>query len=170
MPTYVDPARCDGCKGGQRTACMYVCPNDLMLLDSVSMKAFNQEPDACWECYSCVKICPQGAISVRPYADFAPLGGVCLPLRGSRDIAWTVRFRNGLEKRFTFPIRTTPEDSISHPADLAADASLEDNRLGTETRPAPAPIGAVRQRAEVSDADRQRSFVTHSLREVHHAR
>ena len=90
MPTYVDPAKCDGCKGGQRTACMYVCPNDLMLLDSTSMKAFNQEPDACWECYSCVKICPQGAISVRPYADFAPLGGVCLPLRGSQQISWTV--------------------------------------------------------------------------------
>ena len=43
---------------------MYICPNDLMILDPEEMKAYNQEPDACWECYSCVKICPQGAITV----------------------------------------------------------------------------------------------------------
>lgn len=164
MPTYVDPARCDGCKGGQRTACMYVCPNDLMLLDSVSMKAFNQEPDACWECYSCVKICPQGAISVRPYADFAPLGGVCLPLRGSRDISWTVRFRNGMQKRFTFPIRTTPEDSIELPPPLGEDASLEDGRLSTEAIPAAAPSHAAPERVTVSEPDRERFFQTHSPR------
>ncbi|WP_297229411.1 adenylyl-sulfate reductase subunit beta [uncultured Desulfovibrio sp.] len=164
MPTYVDPAKCDGCKGGQRTACMYVCPNDLMLLDSTSMKAFNQEPDACWECYSCVKICPQGAISVRPYADFAPLGGVCLPLRGSQQISWTVRFRNGLQKRFSFPIRTTAEDSIEPPAPLAPDASLEDNRLSTEGTPAAVPTQAAPVRATVSEPDRQRIFRTHSPR------
>lgn len=160
MPTYVDPAKCDGCKGGQRTACMYICPNDLMLLDSTSMKAFNQEPDACWECYSCVKICPQGAISVRPYADFAPLGGVCLPLRGSQQISWTVHFRNGLQKRFSFPIRTTPEDSIEPPAPLAKDASLEDNRLSTEEAPAAALAPADPIRATVSEPDRQRIFRT----------
>ena len=64
MPTFVDPSKCDGCKGGEKTACMYICPNDLMILDPEEMKAYNQEPDACWECYSCVKICPQGAITV----------------------------------------------------------------------------------------------------------
>ncbi len=164
MPTYVDPAKCDGCKGGQRTACMYVCPNDLMLLDSTSMKAFNQEPDACWECYSCVKICPQGAISVRPYADFAPLGGVCLPLRGSQQISWTVRFRNGLQKRFSFPIRTTAEDSIEPPAPLAQDASLDDNRLSTEAAPAAGPAHAMQAGATVSEPDKQRIFRTHSPR------
>ena len=60
MPSYVDPSKCDGCKGGDKTACMYICPNDLMVLNKEEMRAYNQEPDACWECYSCVKICPQG--------------------------------------------------------------------------------------------------------------
>ena len=32
MPTFVDPSKCDGCKGGEKTACMYICPNDLMIL------------------------------------------------------------------------------------------------------------------------------------------
>ena len=56
----------------------------------------------CWECYSCVKACPQNAIDVRGYADFAPLGH---SVRVQRDeqkgtIAWKIKFRNGTEKNF----------------------------------------------------------------------
>ena len=94
---------------------MYICPHDLMLLDrdgsatGHAMKAFNQEPEQCWECYACVKICPQQAIDVKGYADFVPMGASVVPLRGSEDIMWTVKFRSGALKRFKFPIRTTPE-------------------------------------------------------------
>jgi adenylylsulfate reductase subunit B len=76
------------------------------------MKAWNQEPEQCWECYSCVKICPQQAIECRHYADVVPLGGSVQPLRGTDSIMWTIKFRNGNIKRFKFPIRTTPEGSI----------------------------------------------------------
>ena len=110
MPSYVDPVKCDGCKGGEKTACMYICPSDLMVLNVESMKAYNQEPDQCRECYSCVKICPQGAISVRAYSDIVPLGGVVSPMMSSDSIMWTIQFRNGNLQRF--PIRTTPEGSI----------------------------------------------------------
>ncbi len=103
MPTFVDPSKCDGCKGGEKTACMYICPNDLMILDPQEMKAYNQEPSACWECYSCVKICPQGANSARPYADFAPMGGTSIPMRSADSIMWTIKFRNGNIKRYKFP-------------------------------------------------------------------
>ena len=34
MPTFVHTDKCDGCKGGEVTACMYICPNDLMKLDT----------------------------------------------------------------------------------------------------------------------------------------
>lgn len=118
MPTFVRTEKCDGCKGQDKTACMYICPHDLMALDrdgSVTghpMKAYNQEPEQCWECYSCVKICPQSAIEVRHYADIVPLGGSVQPMRGSDAIMWTIRFRNGTIKRFKFPIRTTAEGSI----------------------------------------------------------
>ena len=37
MPSYVDPSKCDGCKGGDKTACMYICPNDLMVLNVKEM-------------------------------------------------------------------------------------------------------------------------------------
>ena len=33
MPTFVRTEKCDGCKGQDKTACMYICPHDLMLLD-----------------------------------------------------------------------------------------------------------------------------------------
>lgn len=154
MPTFVNPSKCDGCKGGEKTACMYICPNDLMILDSEAMKAFNQEPEACWECYSCVKICPQGAIEARPYADFAPLGGTCIPMRSADSIMWTVKFRNGNVKRFKFPIRTTAEGSIK-PYDGKPDGkSLEDEHLFNETYELKGPSSKGGGAAAILDTDR----------------
>ncbi|WP_455222700.1 hypothetical protein, partial [Kaarinaea lacus] len=54
---------------------MYICPHDLMKLDkdgsetSHAIKAWNQELEQCWECYSYVTICPQQAIECPHYAD-----------------------------------------------------------------------------------------------------
>ena len=107
MPSFVIAEKCDGCKGGDKTACMYICPNDLMVLDPNQMKAYNQEPDQCWECFSCVKICPTQAIEVRGYADFVPLGSSIMPMMGTEDVMWTCKFRNGT-------IKTV---QVSHPYD-----------------------------------------------------
>jgi adenylylsulfate reductase, subunit B len=112
MPSFVNPDKCDGCRALDRPACMYICPHDLMLLDKSLGKAFNQEPDQCWECYACVKTCPQTAIDMRGYGDVVPMGASLLPLRGTDSVMWTVKFRNGQMKRFKYPIRTTPWGSI----------------------------------------------------------
>jgi adenylylsulfate reductase subunit B len=66
-----------------------------------------------------VKACPQHAIDVRGYADFAPLGASVRVHRDERDntISWKIRYRDGRVKEFTFPIRTTPWGSIKPPAD-----------------------------------------------------
>ncbi len=139
MPSYVEFSKCDGCKGGDKTACMYICPNDLMVLNKETMKAYNQEPDACWECYSCVKICPQGAIAVRGYNDFVPMGGQVHPMRSSDSIMWTVKFRNGNLKRFKFPIRTTAEGAANAYESLKG-VSLDNELLSTQTAlPSPDP-------------------------------
>ena len=48
MPSYVITEKCDGCKGQDKTACMYICPNDLMFLDKEEeMKAYNRDPSYC---------------------------------------------------------------------------------------------------------------------------
>ncbi|MCD4790178.1 MAG: adenylyl-sulfate reductase subunit beta [Bacteroidales bacterium] len=124
MPSFVINDKCDGCKAEDKTACQYICPNDLMILNTVTNKAYNRAPEMCWECYNCVKICPTQAIEVRGYADFMPLGGYVQPLRSSDTIMWSVKFRNGSVKRFKFPTRTIPEGTAE--PDAGYNTSSED--------------------------------------------
>ncbi len=118
MPTFVRVDKCDGCRDLDRPLCVHLCPHDLMRLDQDGShtghvrKAFNREPAQCWECYACVKACPQNAIECRAYADFVPLGGSVQPLSGDTSIIWTIRFRNGNKKRFKYPTRTIPAGSV----------------------------------------------------------
>ena len=99
MPTYTDMTRCDGC--GE---CVDICPSDIMHIDPVTRRSYNIEPNFCWECYACVKACPQQAIDVRGYADFAPLGHKVRVIREEKKglVFWKVTFRDGRVKEFTF--------------------------------------------------------------------
>jgi adenylylsulfate reductase, subunit B len=114
MPTFVYMTSCDGCG-----YCVDVCPSDIMHIDETYRRAFNIEPNFCWECYSCVKACPQNAIDVRGYADFAPLGHSVRVLReeAKGTISWKLKFRDGREKDFVSPIRTTHWGSIKSSGD-----------------------------------------------------
>ena len=106
MPTFVYMTRCDGCGH-----CVDICPSDIMHIDKTLRRAYNIEPNMCWECYSCVKACPMNAIDVRGYADFAPLGH---SVRVDRDeekgvIAWRIKSRNGeMDLSLLAPITTKP--------------------------------------------------------------
>ena len=107
MPTFVNPNTCNACADvHEGPLCVYICPNDLMVLDPVANKGFNQEPDMCSECYACVKLCPQEAINVRGYADFVPLGASVQPHRTDDGMQWDVIFRDGRRFEFTYPSRT----------------------------------------------------------------
>jgi len=113
---------CDGC--GE---CVDICPSDIMHIDPTHRRAFNIEPNFCWECYSCVKACPRNAIDVRGYAEFAPLGHSVRVLREEekRTISWKIRFRDGREKNFVSPIRTTEWGSIKPPLDYEAPTAAD---------------------------------------------
>jgi len=109
MPTFVYMTRCDGCGH-----CVDICPSDIMHIDKTHRRAYNIEPNMCWECFSCVKACPQNAIDDRGYADFAPMGHSVRVRReeAKGTISWKLKFRDGSEKNFVLPIRTTEWGSI----------------------------------------------------------
>ena len=137
MPSYVDPNTCNACAGvPQGPLCVYICPNGLMVVRLDINKGFNQEPDLCSECYACVKLCPQDAISVRGYADFVPLGASVQPKRVAQGLSWTVKFRDGRELRFTYPSRSTPVDSGEPYKDFGEDPveDLRSQALAGESR------------------------------------
>ena len=100
MPTFVYMTRCDGCGH-----CVDICPSDIMHIDTTYRRAYNIEPNMCWECYACVKACPQNAIDCRGYADFAPLGHSVRVLREEEKatISWKIKFRDGPRKELRFP-------------------------------------------------------------------
>ncbi|MDH2901022.1 MAG: adenylyl-sulfate reductase subunit beta [archaeon] len=119
MPTFVYSSKCDGCG-----KCVDICPSDIMhLTNSIfnGRKAYNIEPSYCWECYSCVKECPQHAIDMRGYADFAPLDHKLTVLRDKEknEIHWKIKYRNDSKLEFTFPIRTKGWNSIKPPQSYA---------------------------------------------------
>ena len=137
MPTYVNPDACNACVGEhQGPLCVYICPNDLMVLDPSLNKGFNQEPEMCSECYACVKLCPQEAIHVRGYADFVPLGASVQPHRTEDGLTWEVRFRDGRLLEFTYQSRTRPAGTVEPYENFTEDriADLRSQTLAGESR------------------------------------
>ena len=73
----------------------------------------------CWECYSCVKACPQNAIDARGYADFAPMGHSVRVLREEEKELYHGRLNLGMEeKRILYHLLGQhPWGSIKGPAE-----------------------------------------------------
>jgi adenylylsulfate reductase subunit B len=119
-----------------------------MVLNKDTMKAYNQEPLLCWECYSCVKICPTQAIEVRGYADFVPMGASVTAMRSTEDILWTLQFRSEeiRPKRFKFPIRQGVAEGQAQPFDHypTADDDLHGPGLMGEPEALNTELGSVK--------------------------
>ena len=76
MPSYVILEKCDGCKGQDKTACQHICPNDLMVLNTETMKAWNREPEMCWECPD-LPLCGGGCRIEREAQEGVRVAGGC---------------------------------------------------------------------------------------------
>jgi adenylylsulfate reductase subunit B len=78
-----------------------------------------------------VKACPQNAIDDRGYSDFAPMNHKVRVLREPEKgtISWRLKFRDGREKNFVSPIRTTEWGTIKCASEYEApDASGIDSQ------------------------------------------
>ncbi len=105
MPPKVDQQKCDGCKGEKEALCEAICPGDLMYLKEDSLKADCRSPRDCWDCMSCVKACPQGAIETRLPYQLGYYPAKLIPLLGSTRVSWTCIGQDEKVERFSYKNR-----------------------------------------------------------------
>ncbi len=132
MPTFVYSSQCKGCG-----KCVDICPADNMHYNPKVRRAYNADPVSCAECMNCVKYCPEHAVDVRTYSDFAPLGARVGVVRDTKKniIYWRVVFRDGTVYDFASPIRTTPWGSARGAMDIPERADLDSELLALEDKP-----------------------------------
>lgn len=132
MPTFVYTSLCKGCG-----KCIDICPADNMQYDPKTRRAYNADPVSCAECLNCVKYCPEHAVDVRTYADFAPLGMRLGVIRDTKKniIYWRIMYRDGTIYEFASPIRTTPWGSARGALDIPPREDLDSELLAMEDNP-----------------------------------
>ena len=100
MSIYVFNDRCDGCMGLKEPMCVKVCPGDVLFIDS-GKKIVPREQRECWDCFSCVKACPQNAIYVKLPNQISNFSKVRLEATVWRDTTvWVCHDPDGKEERF----------------------------------------------------------------------
>ncbi len=104
MPPKINLDKCDGCKAQDEPLCEQVCPGDLMTLNE-DKKAICRATRDCWDCMSCTKICPVGAIETTIPYQLGYHGAKLIPMVGTNSITWTSQDIHGNVERFRFKTR-----------------------------------------------------------------
>jgi adenylylsulfate reductase subunit B len=99
VPPKVLTNKCDGCKAEKEPLCEQVCPGDLMTLGD-NGKATCRDPRDCWDCMSCTKICPQGAIETRVPYQIGYHEAKLIPMMGTNRVTWTCIDIDGNVERY----------------------------------------------------------------------
>lgn len=110
MPPRVNPHKCTGCAGRQESFCENACPGDLMAVSPETGKAYCRAATECWDCMSCVKACPAGALETRLPYQLGYFGARLRPIMGRTSITWKCRDIHGNESVYTFTNRTRAAD------------------------------------------------------------
>ncbi len=109
MPPRTDREKCDGCKAEEEPLCEQVCPGDLMTLGE-DKKGYCRMPRDCWDCMSCVKACPKGALETRIPYQLGYHVARLIPMMGTNTITWTCIDLNGKKETFRFVNRGEVEE------------------------------------------------------------
>lgn len=102
MPPRIAVHRCNACSGRSETRCEEACPGDLMALDQERQKAYCRAVNECWDCMSCVKACPAGAISTKMPYQLGYFSASLRPVMGKNSITWICRDIYGNEQRYHY--------------------------------------------------------------------
>ena len=94
MPPIVDLKKCTGCAGREESLCEEACPGDLMYVGDDGKAHCHANRD-CWDCMSCVKMCPSGAITTRVPYQLGYHKATLRPIMGKNSITWKCTDING---------------------------------------------------------------------------
>lgn len=107
MPPIVNPQKCTGCSPKEESRCEEICPGDLMAVSRETGKAYCRNPRDCWDCMSCVKACPNGAIETRMPYQLGYFKARLRPIMGKNVITWKCVDIYGKTRTYTYRNRTS---------------------------------------------------------------
>ena len=102
MPPKIDTHKCTGCAGQAESCCERVCPGDLMAVSAETGKAYCRSPRDCWDCMSCIKACPRGALETKMPYQLGYYHAVLRPLMGKESITWKCRDIYGQPQTYAY--------------------------------------------------------------------
>ena len=96
MTIKINKKKCDGCGLSKQPPCMKSCPGDLIYKDFSINKAVLRCDADCWDCYCCVKACPQEAIEVVLSYEISNRGASLKPkVIDNNTIEWFLQDKQG---------------------------------------------------------------------------
>ncbi|MDP3939735.1 MAG: 4Fe-4S dicluster domain-containing protein [Deltaproteobacteria bacterium] len=126
MPIYIDQDKCNGCGNSKEPPCVRMCPGDLNVKDFVTGKAYLRSKEDCWNCYACVKPCPQEAIEMRLSYQLGYFNAKVQPhIISSDTIEWECVDTKGNVEIFRMPTKYIP-------VALDEEPSEDDPRAGAD--------------------------------------
>ena len=109
MTIIIDKKKCDGCGLSKQPPCMKICPGDLIYKDFTLRKAALRCDADCWDCYCCVKACPQEAIDLVLAYEISNRGASLKPrVLDEHTIEWVLRDREGKTASYRMSTRYLP--------------------------------------------------------------
>ena len=94
MPLIIDHKKCNGCQGREESFCEEACPGDLLYVGADGKSHCHAQRD-CWDCMSCVKMCPRNAIETRIPYQLGYHKARLMPIMGKNSITWKCTDING---------------------------------------------------------------------------
>jgi adenylylsulfate reductase subunit B len=108
MPPRVDVRKCNGCEGRDESFCEEACPGNLMVVADDN-KAHCRSTRDCWDCMSCTKACPRGAIETRVPYQLGYHKATLRPFMGKNQVIWKCTDIHGRTTTFKFANRIVRE-------------------------------------------------------------
>ncbi|MFW5787750.1 MAG: 4Fe-4S dicluster domain-containing protein [Halanaerobiales bacterium] len=105
MSIKVDENICTGCPGHKQPPCVKNCPGDLLFIDRKTNKLKIRNPEDCWDCMVCVKVCPVSALETKLPYQLAFSNASLKVYKEDKKIIWKLNDKYGNVETFNLCIK-----------------------------------------------------------------